>query len=125
MTQITTKSIIKIKTIPDSDIIKISFSNSDSPFIIISLSIPGGYSETSVVNISDTVEVGMISQEVEVVVVVVDVTVVEVLDVSGMKSVWIFIFSNFNSFGLIRPRGSMMKVPESRVSSKKSSVEPT
>ena len=122
MTQITTKIIIKIKTIPESDIIKISFSNSDSPFIIISLSTPGGYSETSVVNISDTVEVGMIFQEV--VVVVVDVTVVEVVDVSGMKSVWIFIFSYFNSFDLIRPRGSIMKVPESRVSSKKSSVEP-
>ena len=34
-------------------------------------------------------------------------------------------FSTFFSSDLIRPRGSMIKVPESRVSSKKSSVEPT
>ena len=34
-------------------------------------------------------------------------------------------FAYFFSFGLIRPRGSIIKVPESRLSSEKSSAEPT
>ena len=107
----------------------ISFSNSDNPSMIFSLLTPGGHEESGFTDvISVTVVDGIISDGsiIEVLVVAIAVVeVVEVVEVSGMKSVWIFIFSYFNSFDLIRPRGSIMKVPESRVSSKKSSVEPT
>ena len=98
MIQTTTRIIIKTKTKPDSDIMKISFSNSDNPSMRYSLLTPGGYDEScSVVVITVIVVVGIISEGIIIVVVVVEVVVVEVvvLVVSGMKSGSIFIFSYF------------------------------
>ena len=92
-----------------------------------SLLTPGGYDEScSIVVISVIIVVGITSEGIRIVVVVVEVVMVEVvkLVVSGMKSVSIFIFRIFSS-DYIRPRGSVIKVQETRLSSEKSSAEPT
>ena len=79
MIQITTKSSNKIKTNPESDIMKISFSISESPLIRFSLLTPGGYDESGVTDvISAIVIVGIISEGIVVGVAVVEVVVVEV-----------------------------------------------
>ena len=89
---------------------------------------PGGYDRSCWAVVESQIVVGIILVGIVIVVVVVEVVVVEVVevvDVSGMKSVSIFIFSCMLSSELNRPRGSIIKVPESRVSSKKSSAKPT
>ena len=97
MIQITTKSSNKIKTNPESDIMKISFSISESPLIRFSLLTPGGYDESGFPDvISAIVVVGIISEGKMTEMVADEVVVVSVVEVvvgSGMKSLSIFIFA--------------------------------
>ena len=94
-----------------------------------SLLTTGGHDKSGFTDVISTIfVVGIISDGSIIEVVVVKLSVVEVVEVvvgSGMNSVPRFIFFRFISSDLNRPRGSIIKVPEPRVSSKKSSAEPT
>ena len=77
----------------------ISFSNSDNPSIIFSLLTPGGHEESGFTDVVSVIVVsGIISDGSIIEVLVVEISVVEVVEVivvSGMNSVLIFIFSIF------------------------------
>ena len=88
-----------MRTKPESDIMKISFSISESPLIRISLLTPGGYDEFGFPDVISAIVVGIISEDSMTEVVVVEVAVTEVVVVevwvvevsTGMNSLPIFI----------------------------------